>query len=179
MMTTNQHGIIPKEGTGYMSTCSFLNARQRPVAASQAGTGLIEILVAVLVLSIGFLGIAALQAMSLSTNNSAMARSMATINSYSILDAMRADLINARSGSYDGTVTADTCPKAGTSLAGTQLNQWCNQLAQSLGAESTTTGTVKCAASGSGECIITITFNDSRAGVGGTSDQTIVTKAML
>ena len=56
---------------------------------------MIEVLVAVLVLSIGFLGMAALQAMSLSTNNSAMARSLATINAYSILDSMRADITNA------------------------------------------------------------------------------------
>ena len=68
----------------------------------QAGVGLIEVLVAVLVLSIGFLGVAALQARSMSTNNSAMVRSMATIASYSILDAMRADLPNAVAGNYNG-----------------------------------------------------------------------------
>jgi type IV pilus assembly protein PilV len=147
--------------------------------SAQSGVGLIEVLVAVLVLSIGFLGIAALQAMSLSTNNSALARSMATINSYSILDSMRADAANARSGSYDGTVTADACPDAGTSLVGVQLNQWCKQLGQSLGAVATTKGTVACATGGTGACTITITFDDSRAGVGGTNNQTIVTRAML
>ena len=68
-----------------------LAARRIGRLHAQSGVGLIEVLVAVLVLSIGFLGIAALQAMSLSTNNSDMARSMATIASYSIMDAMRAD----------------------------------------------------------------------------------------
>ncbi|HET8763670.1 MAG TPA: type IV pilus modification protein PilV [Rhodanobacter sp.] len=85
--------------------------------AAQRGVGMIEVLVAVLVLSIGFVGIAALQARSLSTNNSAMARSMATVDSYSILDAMRADLANAVANSYDGTVVGDACPAAGTALA--------------------------------------------------------------
>ncbi|HWU78090.1 MAG TPA: type IV pilus modification protein PilV [Rhodanobacter sp.] len=161
-----------------MSTSSILKLRRRTSASDQSGVGLIEILVAVLVLSIGFLGIAALQAMSLSTNNSAMARSMATINSYSILDSMRADLANARNGNYNGTVTASGC-KAGTTLAGAQLYQWCEQLGSSLGAEDTTTGKVACDAGGTGNCTITITFDDSRAGAGGTTAQTIVTKAML
>src|SRR5690348_5306882 len=91
---------------------------------AQAGVGLIEVLVAVLVLSIGFVGIAALQARSLSTNNSAYARSMATVASYSILDAMRADLTGAESGNYNGTVTANACGSAGAALDTQQLFAW-------------------------------------------------------
>ncbi|HEV2681805.1 MAG TPA: type IV pilus modification protein PilV [Rhodanobacter sp.] len=152
--------------------------RATPVSA-QSGVGLIEVLVAVLVLSIAFLGIAALQAMSMSTNNSAMARSMATIDSYSILDAMRADLASATGGSYNTTtpVKASACPAAGSTLATAQLNQWCTQLSHDLGAAATTTGGISC--SGSGECTITITFDDSRAGVGGGSNQQVITKAIL
>jgi len=149
-----------------------------PSRRHQAGIGMIEVLIAVLVLSIGFLGFAALEAKSLSTNNSAMARSMATINSFSILDAMRADIANAKTGAYNGTVTANACPAAGTgSLAKVQLNQWCKQLA-TLGAAATTTGTIKCDASGT--CKITIQFDDSRAGTNfGSSAQKFVTQAML
>ncbi|HER34421.1 MAG TPA: type IV pilus modification protein PilV, partial [Halothiobacillaceae bacterium] len=44
----------------------------------QVGVGLIEVLIAVLVLSIGFLGMAALQTKALSNNNSAMDRTQAT-----------------------------------------------------------------------------------------------------
>ncbi|OOG50292.1 type IV pilus modification protein PilV [Rhodanobacter sp. C01] len=148
--------------------------------AAQSGVGLIEVLVAVLVLSIAFLGIAALQAMSLSTNNSAMARSMATIHSYSILDAMRADLGGASAGSYNRTgssaIKANACPGADGSLANAQLNQWCTQLGQTLGAAASTTGDISCTATG--DCTVTITFDDSRAGVGG-NVQTVVTRAML
>lgn len=145
---------------------------------AQAGVGLIEVLIAVLVLSVGFLGIAALLANSLSTNNSAMARSMATIASYSILDSMRADLSGATAGSYNTTVTADACPAAGTgSLANWQINQWCSQLGEKLGAVDTTTGIINC--SNTGDCTVTITFDDSKAGTGGTADQTVVTRAIL
>lgn len=151
--------------------------------SAQSGVGLIEVLVAVLVLSIAFLGIAALQAMSLSTNNSAMARSMATIASYSIIDGMRADLANASSNAYDGTVAANACPAVattGATLANAQLNQWCTMLGKSLGAVASTTGKVACSAVGKSEhCTVTIIFDDSRAGVGGTSLQTITTEATL
>ena len=152
----------------------------------QTGVGLIEVLVAVLVLSIGFLGVAALQARSLSTNNSAMVRSMATIASYSILDAMRADITNALGGKYNGTVKGNSCPTSTGTLAQAQLAQWCSTELQPLGQSATTIGKISCsAASGvqSAVCTITIQFDDSRAGDAGTSStsssQQFVTQAML
>ena len=150
---------------------------------AQHGVGLIEVLIAVLVLSIGFLGIAALQAKSLATNNSAMSRSTAIVASYSILDAMRADRTNALNGLYNTSspVKANACPATGT-LVQTQLNTWCNQLGQNLGALATTTGNVNC--TNTGDCTITITFDESRIGThsGGTDNAgltTITTRAML
>ncbi|MEO5831036.1 MAG: type IV pilus modification protein PilV [Rhodanobacter sp.] len=151
--------------------------RARRFSAGQSGVGLIEVLVAVLVLSIAFLGIAALQAVSLSTNNSAMARSMATIASYSVMDAMRADIVNAKGGKYSQTVTANACPTTTATLAQVQLGQWCTQLGQALGPSAATTGKIEC--SGGGECTVTITFDDSRSGKGGSSAQNVITKAML
>jgi type IV pilus assembly protein PilV len=149
--------------------------------ASQRGVGLIEVLVAVLVLSIGFLGMAALQARSLSMNNSSMARSFATMESYSIFDAMRADLVNAQTGAYNTTFNASTCPSATGTLADAQLTQWCNQLAAGLGASASTTGTISCKGS-EGACTVTVTYNDSKS-VSATTDttgtQTVTTVAML
>lgn len=148
------------------------------VRRNQQGVGMIEVLIAVLVLSIGFLGIAALEVMSLSTNNSAMARSMATISTFSILDGMRADILNARSGSYNSTVTASSCPAAGTTLASVQLHDWCGSLGNTLGASASTTGKIRCDVTGA--CTITITFDDSRAGSAlGSNAQTFTTQAML
>lgn len=142
-----------------MNVCPF---SVRGPRRAQAGVGLIEVLIAVLVLSIGFLGVAALQVHALSTNNSAMARSMATVASYSILDAMRADLPGAKSGSYNTTVQADNCSAPSGSLSSTQLSLWCNQLAAALGASASTTGTILCATA-TGYCTVTIEFDDSRA----------------
>lgn len=131
---------------------------------------------AVLVLSIGFLGVGAMLAMSLSTNNSSMGRSMATIASYSILDSMRADLNSALSGAYNKTVKADSCKSGVAGLPGVQLDAWCSELAGSLGAVATTTGKVAC--TNVGDCTITVTFDDSRNDANGTAT-TIVTKARL
>lgn len=145
----------------------------------QRGIGMIEVLIAVLVVSIGFLGMAALQARALSTNNSAMARSMATIASYSILDAMRADIVNAKLGNYNQTVTASSCPAAGTSLASVQLNSWCAELGRALGGVASTTGAINCSVVG--DCSVTIQFADNRAGTNAASSATqqVVTRAML
>ena len=152
-------------------------ARRQATSQRQAGVGLVEVLVAVLVLSIGFLGIAALQAMSLSTNNSSMARNMATISTFSIMDAMRADKTQAEALAYNGTVTGDACPTDTSTLAGSQLATWCAQLSSQLGAVKTTSGTITC--DGTGNCTVTVQFDDSRAGLGGTNAQQITTTGML
>lgn len=141
----------------------------------ERGVGLVEILVAVLVFSIGLLGVAMLQAKSLSTNNSAMARSMATMYSYSIIDAMRIDA--NRLASYTGTVKGGSCPTSTSTLAENQLAQWCASLAASLGAADTTTGSISC--DGNKVCTITIVFDDSRGGIGGSQNQTVITKVAL
>ena len=149
----------------------------------QTGVGLIEVLVAVLVLSIGFLGVAALQARSMSTNNSAMVRSMATIASYSILDAIRLDVSSAVSGAYNKTMKGNACGTAGSTLASQQLYQWCNTELLPIGqGASTTVGIISCsAASGTttAACTVTIQFDDSRAGDAGSSGSSIVTRAIL
>ncbi|WP_458072461.1 type IV pilus modification protein PilV [Rhodanobacter sp. BL-MT-08] len=144
----------------------------------QSGVGLIEVLVAVLVLSIAFLGVAALQAVSLSTSNSAMARSMATIASYSILDAMRADTANAEAGKYnEAGMSTNSCPTTVDTLANAQIGQWCQQLAANLGTSSNTIGMISCQANGN--CTVTVQFDDSRSGSGGSNVQKVVTVASL
>lgn len=148
-----------------------------PRLRAQAGVGLIEVLVALVVLSIGLLGVAALLATSLSTNNSSMARSMAVVSSYSILDAMRADSANAKAGQYDTTVKANACPTDTSTLAKQQIATWCTQLGNYFGATDKTQGIVACTTLG--VCQVQVVFDDSRAGKGGAADQTVTTKAML
>lgn len=169
------------------SACPAHRGYLRAGVAAQSGVGLIEVMVAVLVLSIAFLGIAALQAMSMSTTNGAAARSMATIASYSIIDAMRADIGNAETGGYNTAtpMVANACPTTTGTLAQSQLAQWCGQLAQNLGAVATTTGNISCTATPDGssaDCTVTITLDDSRSGNGNVDSsnlQTVITRVLL
>lgn len=148
-------------------------------AARQSGVGLIEVLVAVLILSIGLLGISFVQALALTGNNSSMSRSMAVVASYSILEAMRADRVNAVAGSYNQTLTGNSsCTVASTTaLAAAQLAAWCVELRNTLGIADTTTGTVACNANA--DCTVTIQFDDSRIGAGGSATERVITRAVL
>src|SRR3546814_2402887 len=69
------------------------------------GTTLSEVLIAVLVLGIGMLGIASLQATSLRNSQSSLERSQAVIATYAIIDAMRANRNDALAGAYNITNT--------------------------------------------------------------------------
>ena len=148
--------------------------------SAQRGVGLVEILVAVLILSIGLLGIGLVQTRALANNNSSMSRAMAVVTSYSILEALRADRTGALTGDYNGTVTAGACGTAAATLAEAQILAWCQSLSL-LGAASTTAN-VDCASTGGADpnanCTITIEFDDSRTGAG-ESTQTVATKAQL
>lgn len=73
------------------------------------GFTLIEVLVALLVLSIGLLGLAALQTTSLQLNTSSYQRTQATLLAYDIIDRMRANTTGFSNGNYhtpDATAAA-------------------------------------------------------------------------
>ena len=162
--------------------------RSSPGAAfiRQRGVGLVEVLVAVVILSVGLLGISLVQTRALTNNSSSMGRSMAVMASYSILEAMRADRANAIAAAlpYNTTVTASSCPTATATLANVQLRQWCLELGNRFSAVSTTTGTVTC--NTAAVCTIAVQFDDSRGTLGDGTDsigtstsEQVVTRAAL
>ncbi len=65
------------------------------------GLTLIEVMVALIVLSIGILGLATLQTASLNFNNGASQRTQATVLAYDMADKMRANRPAAQAGDYD------------------------------------------------------------------------------
>lgn len=67
----------------------------------QSGFTLIEVLVSALILAIGLVGVAALQALSLKNNQSAFMRSQATALAYDLADRMRSNIASANAGSYN------------------------------------------------------------------------------
>ena len=61
---------------------------------TQRGVGLVEVMVAVLVLAVGLLGIAAMQAVTLKNIMGSASRTQASIQIYSMMDIIRADRAN-------------------------------------------------------------------------------------
>lgn len=142
----------------------------RPFRHQQSGVSLLEVLIAVVVLSLGILGLAGLQMSALRNNQSSMERSMAVIESYSIVDAMRVDRDNAIDGAFD--ITLDDDPEEGT-FAGNELVKWRARLILLLGPAAL--GSVDCDGA---NCTVIVQWNDSR-GTSGADQQQITTQARL
>jgi type IV pilus assembly protein PilV len=115
-------------------------ARHRAGSRPDKGFTLLEVLVALLVLSIGLLGIGKLMMLSARANDSAYMRSQATALAYTILDAMRANRQAAIVQGYDTAMGVSpgpvTCTVAAPCNSGQQaqndLNLWGASLAAQL-----------------------------------------------
>ena len=154
-------------------------ARPTRLPQGQRGVSLIEVLIAVLVMAIGLLGIAAMQASALRNSQSALERSQAVVHSYAALDAMRANLAAARAGNYNMDALVCSVPAAGASLASKDQNRWIDAIQATLG--DTACGQISCAQiAGTDErdCAITVQWNDTR-GTGGEEDQQITTRSRI
>jgi type IV pilus assembly protein PilV len=97
------------------------------------GMTLVEVLVALVVLSVGLLGIAALQMTSLRNNLGAHLRSQATVLAYDITDRMRANRTRANdSNDYIRGFGPVAAPAADATLKDLDLYAWKNALRNTL-----------------------------------------------
>lgn len=108
-------------------TLLAFDARGPRPSRLQRGAGLVEVLVAVIVLSIGLLGIAGMQLGSLRSNHSAWMRSEATLRALDIMDAMRANQVAAVNGDYDIAIGA--AAPSGATTRDLDLQEWKQNLA--------------------------------------------------
>lgn len=104
----------------------------------QRGFTLVEVLIAVLVLSIGLLGLAGLQVSALQNNQSAFMRSQATALAYDLADRMRSNMSAVIAGEYDpanAAIDANCTSTSGCSpqaMAYHDLAEWNASLATYL-----------------------------------------------
>lgn len=154
-------------------------------ALQQSGFTMVETLISMVVLSIGLLGLAGLQASSLRNNNSAYMRTQATILANDMLDRLRANAVGLSAGFYNSVNTISTssdpnCITSGCTTA--QIVQydiwnWGQNVSTLLPSGG---GTV---AGNGADSVFTITvmWDDARTGAAGTgcgTDETVDLKCL-
>lgn len=112
------------------------------IFSRQRGFTLLEVLISVLVFSIGLLGVAGLMVLSVRTNHSAFLRTQASFLAESMADRMRTNLgwVGQYNGTYDTSTNLATPPTdcrasaacTPTQLAGYDLWVWNQQLVEHL-----------------------------------------------
>lgn len=141
----------------------MISSQTRNTRYSMRGFTLLEVLVAILVLSIGLLGLAGLMASSLKNSHSAYQRTQATWLAYDALDRMRANRQVALAQGYDLALGATP---GGSGLAATDLSEWDTALTDTLPAGD---GSISVAAGGVVKIIVQ--WNDTRGTGGGATQQ--------
>jgi len=145
-------------------------ARRRP----SRGATLIEVLVAVLILSLGLLGLAALQSRAVQGNVSSGQRAQAVMLSHYIIDVMRVDRESAKGGSYNtgNNFICDPSAFGGATLAETSRRAWLQSVKQNMGRANDNTTCAHVACDADYACTVQIRWDDSLSG--GLADQTLV-----
>jgi len=151
---------------------------------SDSGFTMIEVLVTLIILSIGLLGLAGLQANSMTNNHNAYLKSQAIIMANDIADRMRANIVGVRDGNYNSITTIPSdpgCISAGCSPAQMSTHdafEWGTMLSDELPAGAGTVigtgfpiGAGPPAAAGAGPIttvagifVITIRWDEARTG---------------
>jgi len=124
----------------------------------QRGFTLVEVLVTIIIMSIGLLGIAGLQLASMRSNHSAYLRTQATLAAYDLIDRMRVD-----PAAFNGNhFTSDAASGSGA------FDNWAEELERLnlRPPEGQPLGEVNCAASDNaclaGNCEVVVRWNDAR-----------------
>ncbi|TSE18552.1 type IV pilus modification protein PilV [Tepidimonas alkaliphilus] len=131
-------------------------------------------MVAVLVVAVGVVGMAALQAQTLRNAQSSAQRTQASVLAYSMFETMRAtiDVDAARDATaiLQGFNTAKICSLQDAANLNTILRQWIKSVKETIGDKNdpTTCAQINCTGR---TCTISIFWNDERgSGKRGTSD---------
>jgi type IV pilus assembly protein PilV len=107
-----------------------MNNSEQIISSKQSGSTLIEVLITVLVLSIGLLGMATLQFEAVKRNNDAYLRSQAVNLAYDMTDRIRVNRTGASDNSY--VIAIDAAAPSGSSAADQDLKAWLDNLAREL-----------------------------------------------
>ena len=148
------------------------------VPKQQLGFTIIEVLIVVLVISIGLLGMAGLQTTGIQQSHNSYLKTQASLLAYDMADRMRANLQGVNGGAYNGVDSMDdpvgdapSCVSGGTacSAADTATNdiyQWTNKDAEGSIAALLPSGYGMISQDG-GVFTITVLWDEGRTGATG------------
>ncbi len=122
------------------------------------GFTLLEVLIALLILSIGLLGLAALQANSLKINHGALLRTQATFLTYDMMDRLRANRTAALDGQCDIAMGATI---SGTSMCAVDVTDWQDIFVGALLPSGQ--GLIDCSTT-TNVCVVTVQWDEGRQG---------------
>lgn len=136
-----------------------------PSRHSQRGFTLIEILVTLVLISVGLLGVAALQLTTLRGNQESYVRSQASVLVADILDRMRANPVAFRAGRYDADFDSVTSTDV---RASADLAEWQGLIDRSLpGTDGQASGRIVRTQAGNRFVVtITVRWNERSEGSG-------------
>lgn len=89
-----------------------LNRSRTTGFSRSGGTSLLEVMIALVVLTTGFIGLAGLQSIALTNNHSAYLRSQAVIQAHDMSDRMYANVIGVQAGNYNAISGISNSPPA-------------------------------------------------------------------
>ena len=122
------------------------------------GFTLLEVMIALLILSIGLLGLAALQANSLKINHGALLRTQATFLTYDMMDRLRANRTAALAGQCDIALGATI---SGTSMCAVDVTDWQDNFVGVLLPSGQ--GFIDCSTTAN-VCLVTVQWDEGRQG---------------
>ena len=126
-------------------------------ARRQDGASLLEVLVAVTIISIGLLGLAGLQATGVKNNYGAFLRAQAAQFAYDMTDRMRANRVAARAGLYNLQMSDDP-PEEQETVQDLDRTQWLADLS------TLPAGDGAISQGNDGKMTVTVQWDDRRAG---------------
>lgn len=148
------------------------------VPNQQNGFTIIEVLIAVLVISIGLLGMAGLQTTGIQQSHNSYLKTQASLLAYDMADRMRANLQGVNAGSYDAidsmddpVTSAPSCVSGGTACSAADtatydIYQWTHKDAEGSIASLLPSGYGIIAENG-GVFTITVLWDEGRTGATG------------
>ncbi len=146
-------------------------SRRRRLPKKVMGATLIEVLIAVLILSFGFLGMSALQVRAMKGGISSFQRSQAVILAQYLMDVMRVDREAAKGGSYNLTLSCNPAGISGTTLADNTRREWLTSVKTNIGVLGDTSTCVLVNCNSDYICSVRIEWDDRR--IGGAIDQAL------